>query len=157
MQVLSSSNWGSSNWVAHAIASFSTRLFLELILCTVLSNKVLSQVFYLWNRSGIFGFCFLSFPQNERKIYKLRLTKLSQLVYFSLIWREREETKTKYSEILEPGLFLPRIKSLGGNKGFAKDVIYIWYSAEFFSVFLLLFNLLIMVKLITCFHEFWNH
>ena len=45
MQVLSSSNWGSSNWVAHAIASFSTRLFLELILCTLLSKKVISQLF----------------------------------------------------------------------------------------------------------------
>ena len=32
-----------------------------------------------------------------RKIYKLRQTKLSQCVYFSLDLREREETKTKYS------------------------------------------------------------
>ena len=31
-----------------------------------------------------------------QKIYKLRQTKLSQFVYFSLILREREETKTKY-------------------------------------------------------------
>ena len=34
------------------------------------------------------------FPQ---KIYKLRQTKLSQFVYFSLVLREREETRTKYS------------------------------------------------------------
>ena len=34
------------------------------------------------------------FPQ---KIYKLRQTKLSQFVYFSLVLRELEETKTKYS------------------------------------------------------------
>ena len=67
---------------------------------------------------GIFGFCLLSFPQNERKIfklrqlsffckskhrwlcaqktYKLRQIKLSQFVYFSLVLREQEETKTKY-------------------------------------------------------------
>ena len=32
-----------------------------------------------------------------QKIYKLRQTKLSQFVYFSLILREREETNTKYS------------------------------------------------------------
>ena len=32
-----------------------------------------------------------------QKIYKLRQTKLSQFVYFSLILREREETKNKYS------------------------------------------------------------
>ena len=32
-----------------------------------------------------------------KKIYKLRQTKLSQFVYFSLVLREREETKTKYS------------------------------------------------------------
>ena len=31
---------------------------------------------------GIFGFCLLSFPQNERKIYKLRQLSLSQFVYF---------------------------------------------------------------------------
>ena len=48
-------------------------------------------------RCGTFGFCLLSVPQNERKIYKLRQTKMSQLVYFSLVLREREETKTKYS------------------------------------------------------------
>ena len=87
-------------------------------------------------RCGIFVFCLLSFPQNERKIYKLRQlslpqfvyfmctepsmfrkyfvkvnidgsvlkkyanwdkTKLSQFVYFSLVLREWEETKTKYS------------------------------------------------------------
>ena len=33
-------------------------------------------------RCGIFGFCLLSFPQNERKIYKLRQLSLSQFVYF---------------------------------------------------------------------------
>ena len=32
-----------------------------------------------------------------QKIYKLRQTKLSQFVYFSLVLRERDETKTKYS------------------------------------------------------------
>ena len=32
-----------------------------------------------------------------QKIYKLRHTKLSLFVYFSLVLREREETKTKYS------------------------------------------------------------
>ena len=32
-----------------------------------------------------------------QKIYKLRQTKLSQFVHFSLVLREREETKTKYS------------------------------------------------------------
>ena len=32
-----------------------------------------------------------------QKIYKLRQTKFPQFVYFSLILREREETKTKYS------------------------------------------------------------
>ena len=32
-----------------------------------------------------------------KKTYKLRQTKLSQFVYFSLILREREKTKTKYS------------------------------------------------------------
>jgi hypothetical protein len=32
-----------------------------------------------------------------QKIYKLRQTKLSQFVYFSLFFREQEETKTKYS------------------------------------------------------------
>ena len=50
------------------------------------------------NRCGIFGFCFLLFPQNEgKKTYKLRQTKLSQIVYFSLVLKERGETKTKYS------------------------------------------------------------
>ena len=29
-----------------------------------------------------FGFCLLSFPQNERKIHKLRQFSLSQFVYF---------------------------------------------------------------------------
>ena len=48
-------------------------------------------------RCGIFVFCLLLFPQNKRKIYKLRQTKLSQFVYFSLVLREQEETKTKYS------------------------------------------------------------
>ena len=55
--------------------------------------KKMSNINYLG--CGIFGFCLLSFPQNERKIYKLRQTKLSQFVYFSLVLREREETKTK--------------------------------------------------------------
>ena len=32
-----------------------------------------------------------------QKIYKLRQTKLSQFVYFSLVLREREETKNNYS------------------------------------------------------------
>ena len=31
---------------------------------------------------GIFGFCLLSFPQKERKIYKLRELTMSQFVYF---------------------------------------------------------------------------
>ena len=31
---------------------------------------------------GIFGFCFLLFPQNEGKIYKPRQLSLSQFVYF---------------------------------------------------------------------------
>ena len=31
---------------------------------------------------GIFGFCLLSFPQNESKIYKLRQLSLSQFVCF---------------------------------------------------------------------------
>ena len=31
---------------------------------------------------GIFGFSLLSFPQNKRKIYKLRHLSLSQFVYF---------------------------------------------------------------------------
>ena len=34
-------------------------------------------------RCGIFSFCLLSFHQNERKIYKLRILSLSQFVYFS--------------------------------------------------------------------------
>ena len=33
-------------------------------------------------RCGIFSFCLLSFPQNERKIYKLSQLSLSQFVYF---------------------------------------------------------------------------
>ena len=33
-------------------------------------------------RCGIFGFCFFSFPQNARKVYKLRQLSLSQFVYF---------------------------------------------------------------------------
>ena len=33
-------------------------------------------------RCGIFDSCLLSFPQNERKIYKLRQLSLSQFVYF---------------------------------------------------------------------------
>ena len=33
-------------------------------------------------RCGIFGFCLLSLPQNERKIYKLRQLSLSQFEYF---------------------------------------------------------------------------
>ena len=33
-------------------------------------------------RCGIFGFCLLSFPQNERKIYKLSQLSLSQFVHF---------------------------------------------------------------------------
>ena len=45
------------------------------------------------NRCGILGIV----SQNERKIYKLKQLSLSQFVYFSLILREREETKTKYS------------------------------------------------------------
>ena len=59
-------------------------------------------------RCGIFAFCLLSYPQNERKIYKLRQLSLSQFVYFlrtepsmftftKYFLREREETKTKYS------------------------------------------------------------
>ena len=39
-----------------------------------------------------------------QKIYKLRQTNLSQFVYFSLIMREREETKTKYSAPKEKNL-----------------------------------------------------
>ena len=33
-------------------------------------------------RCGIFGFCHLLFPQNKRKMYKLRQLGLSQFVYF---------------------------------------------------------------------------
>ena len=33
-------------------------------------------------RCGLFFVCLLSFPQNERKIYKLRQLSLSQFVYF---------------------------------------------------------------------------
>ena len=33
-------------------------------------------------RGGIFGFCLLSFPQNGRKIYRLRPLSLSKFVYF---------------------------------------------------------------------------
>ena len=33
-------------------------------------------------RCGIFGFCLLLFPQNKRKIYKLRQLSLSLFVYF---------------------------------------------------------------------------
>ena len=36
-------------------------------------------------RCGIFGFCLLSFPQNERKIYKLRQLSFSQFVVFEHI------------------------------------------------------------------------
>ena len=32
-----------------------------------------------------------------QKIYKLRQTRMFQFVYFSLVLREQEETKTKYS------------------------------------------------------------
>ena len=33
-------------------------------------------------RCGLFGCCLLSFPQNERNIYKLRQLSLSQFVHF---------------------------------------------------------------------------
>ena len=81
------------------------RLF---ILGEIPSYKIILCCF----RCGIFSFCLLSFPQNERKIYKLRLkkvfckskhrwlcaqkiykprqTKLSQFVHFSLVLREQE-------------------------------------------------------------------
>ena len=57
-------------------------------------------------KCGIFDFGLLSvshFCKSKhrllcgQKIYKLRQTKLSQFVEFSLILRKREETKTKYS------------------------------------------------------------
>ena len=48
-------------------------------------------------RCGMFGFCLLSFPQNKRKVYKLRQLNLPQFLYFSLVLREPEETKTKHS------------------------------------------------------------
>ena len=48
----------------------------------------------------------MALPQ---KIYKLRQTKLSQFVYFSLVLREQEETKTKYSTPKGSG------KDLGGT------------------------------------------
>ena len=52
-------------------------------LCLLLQKKVFCKSKHRW-------LC-------AQKIYKLRRTKLSQFVYFSLVWREREETKTKYS------------------------------------------------------------
>ena len=41
-----------------------------------------SKVFKHLLGCGIFDFCLLSFPQNERKIYKLRQLSLFQFVYF---------------------------------------------------------------------------
>ena len=38
----------------------------------ILSKKKLFQIPWEKSQVGIFGFCLLSFPQNERKIYKLR-------------------------------------------------------------------------------------
>ena len=46
-------------------------------------------------RCRIFGFCLLSLPQNERKIYKLRQLSLSQFVYF-LSTKPSMFTFTKY-------------------------------------------------------------
>ena len=43
---------------------------------------VFQHLFGLALRCGIFGFCLLWFPQNERKIYKLRQLSQSQFVYF---------------------------------------------------------------------------
>ena len=57
----------------------------KFLVCLLLQHSVST----LWPGSlvgslecGIFGFCLLSFPQNERKIYKLRQLSLSQFVYF---------------------------------------------------------------------------
>ena len=47
----------------------------------VLFNQVEESVIAVL-RCGIFGFCLVSFPQNERKEYKLRQLSLSQFVYF---------------------------------------------------------------------------
>ena len=43
-------------------------------------------------RCGIFGFCLLSFPQNERKLYKIRQLSLCQFVYF---WAQLEPSILK--------------------------------------------------------------
>ena len=50
--------------------------------CTFLQKKVFCKSKHRW-------LC-------AQKIYKLRQTKLSQFIYFSLVLREREERKTKY-------------------------------------------------------------
>ena len=45
-------------------------------------NKRVCLCFQDPHRCEIFNFCRLSFPQNERKMYKLRKLSLSQFVYF---------------------------------------------------------------------------
>ena len=63
-------------------------------------NSVCLSLYIFWAQSHL---CLLVFCKCKhrwlcaQKIYKPRQTKLSQFVYFSLVLREREETKTKYS------------------------------------------------------------
>jgi hypothetical protein len=61
----------------------SMRLYIAMLLYVSIQKKVFCKSEHRWPCA--------------QKIYKLRQTKLSQFVYFSLILREREETKTKYS------------------------------------------------------------
>ena len=58
-------------------AYFQNSLIVHHLACKVVSMENLESV-----GCGIFGFCLLSFPQNERKIYKLRRLRLSQFVFF---------------------------------------------------------------------------
>ena len=63
----------------------------SLILCSPNSNPNPKWIFGIWIwrlRCGIFGFCFLSFTQNERKMYKLRQLSLSQ--FFKLVFLSTE-------------------------------------------------------------------
>ena len=71
-----------TNW--DNLVCFSLYIFwAQSHLCLLLQKKVFCKSKHRW-------LC----PQ---KIYKLKQTKLSQFVYFSLVLREREKTKTKYS------------------------------------------------------------
>ena len=95
-------------------------------------------------RCKIFGFCLLSFPQNERKIYKLRQLSLFQFVYFlrevcllfnfgmmkvNFINQKWKSKHTSPKNIVSVCIFFSRFEGMRGDKNLIFRTRDCWISA----------------------------